>query len=240
MSNATANSVMVDAHGLHKQYRLGGEKLHVLRGVDMLVCRGEWLAILGRSGSGKSTLLHLLGGLDRPDEGEVFFNQDNLFELSSGRIDRYRNRHVGFVFQSFHLQSHLTALENVALPLKLAGAGRAERHERAKALLTRVGLGDRLDHRPNELSGGQQQRVSIARALAVQPKILLADEPTGNLDSKTGEEVMALFLELQREEGLTLVIVTHDPELAASLGRTVRLRDGQVDDTTTDRDPALP
>ena len=227
---------MIRVKNLHRRYTMGDQVITAVDGVDLELHAGESVALLGPSGSGKSTLMHLLGALDTPDTGTIEIEDGSLCRDISSFTDLeaalYRSNNVGFVFQSFHLQSHLTALENVALPLKLAGAGRAERHERAKALLTRVGLGDRLDHRPNELSGGQQQRVSIARALAVQPKILLADEPTGNLDSKTGEEVMALFLELQREEGLTLVIVTHDPDVAARADRVVRLRDGRIESIT--------
>lgn len=235
MSNATANSVMLDARGLHKQYRLGGEKLHVLRGVDMLVCRGEWLAILGRSGSGKSTLLHLLGGLDRPDEGEVFFNQDNLFELSSGRIDRYRNRHVGFVFQAYHLMPELNALENVLLGAMIGAnlftwpARRRKVRQRAVELLERVGLADRMKHRPSKLSGGERQRVAIARAMINEPDLLLTDEPTGNLDAVTGQSILDLFKGLH-DQGQTIITVTHDARVAAMATRELTLTRGVIEE----------
>ena len=235
MSNATANSVMLDARGLHKQYRLGGEKLHVLRGVDMLVCRGEWLAILGRSGSGKSTLLHLLGGLDRPDEGEVFFNQGNLFELSSGRIDRYRNRHVGFVFQAYHLMPELNALENVLLGAMIGAnlftwpARRRKVRQRAVELLERVGLADRMKHRPSKLSGGERQRVAIARAMINEPDLLLTDEPTGNLDAVTGQSILDLFKGLH-DQGQTIITVTHDARVAAMATRELTLTRGVIEE----------
>src|SRR5262249_5758031 len=192
------------------------------------IADGESLAILGPSGSGKSTLMHLLGGLDTPTSGTIEVDGSKLGELDETSLARYRNEKVGFVFQSFHLQPHLTAEENVELPLKLRGVLKRERREAARARLAEVGLSDRADHRPTELSGGQRQRVSIARALAGSPRLLLADEPTGNLDTKTGSEIVELFLRLNREKGLTVVVVTHNPDLAKLMGRSIALRDGKI------------
>ncbi len=221
------------ATGLHKHYRLGGQDLHVLRGVDLTVHAGEWVAILGASGSGKSTLLHLLGGLDRPDEGEVHFNGDNVFQLGAGDIDRYRNRHVGFVFQFYHLLPELTALENVLVSAMMSrsiirwpGERRAAR-QRAVELLTQMKLGDRLRHRPNHLSGGERQRVAIARALVNEPKVLLADEPTGNLDADTGKQILGVLADLHKA-GQTIVMVTHDQRIADYADRCLTLERGQL------------
>jgi len=200
---------------LHKHYRLGGQDLHVLRGVDLGVADGEWLAILGRSGSGKSTLLHLMGGLDRPDQGGVMFDGRAVFELRGRALDRYRSRHVGLVFQFYHLLPELTALENILIGAMVGRSvfgytgERAGLRAHAHALLERVGLADRAKHRPSKLSGGERQRVAIARALINQPDVLLADEPTGNLDADTGGEIMDLFRGLHAE-GQTIVMVTHD------------------------------
>jgi len=223
------------ARGLHKNYRIGGKNLHVLRGVDVDVARGEWIAVLGASGSGKSTLLHLIGGLDQPDQGSVSFDQKNIFELHGGALDRYRNRHVGFVFQSYHLLPELTALENVLIGSMIRSSmlgwpgrrGEARRH--AAELLDRVGLGDRMKHRPSKLSGGERQRVAIARALVNQPDVLLADEPTGNLDAETGKQIMNLIQELH-EQGQTIVMVTHDQDIAAAADRRLWLRAGSLAD----------
>jgi putative ABC transport system ATP-binding protein len=217
---------MIEARDLRRHYRMGTETIRALDGVSLSIAAGESVAILGPSGSGKSTLMHLLGGLERPSGGLIAVDGQDLAKLSPAALARYRNEKVGFVFQSFHLQGHLTAAENVELPLKLGEVPRAERRAIAEAKLRDVGLFDRRGHRPSELSGGQRQRVSIARALAREPRFLLADEPTGNLDSKTGAEILELFLRLNRERGLTLVIVTHNPELAARLGRQIVLRDG--------------
>ncbi len=219
---------MILVEGLARHYRIGDELVRAVDGVDLEIGRGESVALLGPSGSGKSTLMHLLGALDRPSVGTIVVDGQDLSRLSEAKAARYRSRNIGFVFQSFYLQSHLSARENVELPLKLAGVPRAERQQRAEQLLTAVGLEDRLAHRPTELSGGQQQRVSIARALANDPQILLADEPTGNLDSRTGLEMIELFGRLRVERGLTLVLVTHDAEIAERMDRVVRMKDGRV------------
>jgi putative ABC transport system ATP-binding protein len=200
-----------------------------LRGVDLSIARGEFVALVGPSGSGKSTVLNLIGGLDRPTSGQVWINGTELSESDERTLTRHRRQHVGFVFQSFNLLPRLTAEENVALPLMFSDVPERERQARARALLERVSLGQRLRHRPTELSGGEQQRVAIARALVGQPALLLADEPTGNLDTTTGAEIMALLKELNQEGGLTLVVVTHDPEVAAFADRVVTLRDGRVE-----------
>jgi ABC-type lipoprotein export system ATPase subunit len=207
---------------------LGTELVRAVDDVSLTIAAGEAVAVLGPSGSGKSTLMHLIGGLERPSAGTVRVAGVDLAQLDGAEAAAYRGQHVGFVFQQFHLQPHLTALENVELPLRLAGLGPTERRQRASELLERVGLADRMQHRPGQLSGGQQQRVSIARALANRPQLLLADEPTGNLDTATGTEVLALFDRLRREDGLTLVLVTHDAEVATRLDRIVRMRDGKI------------
>jgi putative ABC transport system ATP-binding protein len=219
---------VIETRELVKTYVLGGETIRALDGVSLAIQDGESVAILGPSGSGKSTLMHLLGGLDTPTSGTISVDGERLGELAEPALARYRNEKVGFVFQSYNLQPHLTAAENVELPLKLRGTPRAERRRIARERLAEVGLKDRFDHRPTELSGGQRQRVSIARALAGSPHFLLADEPTGNLDTKTGGEILELFLGLNREKKLTLVVVTHNPELAAKLGRSISIRDGKV------------
>jgi len=212
---------------------MGSADLHVLKGVDIELHTGEMLAILGRSGSGKSTLLHLLGGLDRPDTGTVHFNDQNLFRLRGSALDRYRNRHVGFVFQSYHLLPELNALENVALGAMLGHSAlawpgvRGRTRQRAATLLERVGLADRLKHRPSKLSGGERQRVAIARALINEPNVLLADEPTGNLDADTGRDILELFHELHAD-GQTLALVTHDEKVAAAADRVVTLVNGRL------------
>ncbi len=224
---------LLDAANLHKHYRLGGQDLHVLRGVDMAVHEGQWLAILGASGSGKSTLLHLLGGLDRPDEGSVHFRGEQVFRYRGAALDRYRSQHVGFVFQFYHLLPELTALENVLLGamvrrsiLGWLGTRRAAK-QRARTLLERVGLGERLRHRPAKLSGGERQRVAVARALINEPAVLLADEPTGNLDADTGRGLINLFAELH-DQGQTIVMVTHDRSVAEAADDQVTLERGQL------------
>lgn len=213
--------------GVKKFYPLGKEGVWALRGVSFEIAKGELVAIIGPSGSGKSTLMHILGCLDTPTEGRYWLAGQETSRLSDGQLARLRNQEIGFVFQTFHLLPRYTALENVALPLVYAGVGARERKKRAQAVLEAVGLGDRLHHRPNELSGGQRQRVAIARALVGNPSLLLADEPTGNLDSVTSEEIMRLFLSLHRQ-GHTVVIVTHEPDIAAYAERVIVLRDGQV------------
>jgi putative ABC transport system ATP-binding protein len=218
---------IVDIQGLTKAYRSGSRVVEVLRGVDLAVAEGELVAIMGSSGSGKSTLLNVLGILDTYDQGVYRLAGELVRDLGEREAARMRNRLLGFVFQSFHLLPFKTAIENVALPLYYQGIGRRERDARAVAMLARVGLGERGEHLPSELSGGQQQRVAIARALVTKPRLLLADEPTGALDSATSQEVLELLLELHRE-GLTIVMVTHEPGVAARCERIVRLVDGRV------------
>ncbi len=217
------------AQGLRKTYSLGGNQLEVLKGIDLAVRRGEVLSIVGASGAGKSTLLHLMGGLDAPTEGSVLLDGVSLFDLSGTKRSALRNKKIGFVFQAYHLLPELTALENVLLPAQMNrrkhGDGAADR---ARKLLEKVGLGGRFDHRPMELSGGEQQRVAIARALVNRPSILFADEPTGNLDSKTGETVMELLMELHREGHLTMVVVTHDEHVARFGERRLTMADGKM------------
>jgi len=223
------NDVVVRTVGLARRYKMGDTSVDALRGADLEIARGEFVALVGPSGSGKSTVLNLIGGLDRPSEGEIWIDGAELSASDEKALTRHRRRHVGFVFQSFNLLPRLTAEENVALPLIFGGVAENERRARARELLERVGLAERLTHRPTQLSGGEQQRVAIARALVGQPALLLADEPTGNLDTTTGVEIMRLLKELNQEHGLTLLVVTHDPEVAAFADRVVRLRDGQVD-----------
>jgi putative ABC transport system ATP-binding protein len=207
---------------------MGSQAVHALRGLDLTINEGEFVAIMGPSGSGKSTLMNIIGCLDVPTDGTYTLDGIDVSHMSDDEQARVRNRRVGFVFQQFNLLARTTALKQVALPLLYAGVGRQEREQRAKAALEAVGLGDRLDHKPDELSGGQQQRVAIARALVTEPAIILADEPTGNLDTQVGKEIMGIFQELRRDKGITLIIITHDPEVAAEAERTVWIRDGLV------------
>ncbi|RMF53306.1 MAG: ABC transporter ATP-binding protein [Bacteroidetes bacterium] len=220
-------AAVIELEGVKKFYPLGREGVWALRGVSFTIEAGELVAIMGPSGSGKSTLLHILGCLDVPTEGSYRLAGQETTHLSDAGLARLRNQEIGFVFQTFHLLPRYSAIENVALPLVYAGVPRKERFERARAWLEAVGLGDRLHHRPNELSGGQRQRVAIARALVTRPSLLLADEPTGNLDSATSEEIMRLFLDLH-QAGHTVVIVTHEPDIAAYAERVLVLRDGQL------------
>ncbi len=219
---------VIIAKGLTKVYKMGDVEVRALRGLSMQINKGEVVAIMGPSGSGKTTLMNTLGCLDRPSEGEYILDGEQVSNLSDDQLADIRNRKVGFIFQSFNLLSRATALSNVELPLRYAGVTEG-RKERARQSLIAVGLQDRVDHRPYELSGGQQQRVAIARALVNNPAIIMADEPTGNLDSKVGQEIMDLLLELNRKSGTTLIIVTHDPKVAAQTQRIVRIRDGVVD-----------
>ncbi|HEX8432267.1 MAG TPA: ABC transporter ATP-binding protein [Longimicrobium sp.] len=221
------SAVMIDVRGLEKQYVLGTETVRALRGVDLTIGKNEYVAIMGPSGSGKSTFMNVLGCLDTPTAGEYILNGQHVAGMKDDELARIRNREIGFVFQTFNLLPRSTALENVELPLVYGGAGRAERRQRAMEALRAVELGDRVDHRPNELSGGQRQRVAIARALVTRPSIILADEPTGNLDSRTSEEIMALFARLHGE-GQTIIMVTHEPDIAAHAERVVTLRDGVI------------
>jgi lipoprotein-releasing system ATP-binding protein len=224
------NENFLSARGLAKTYAIGKRSLEVLRGVNLEVARGEFLALRGASGAGKSTLLHLIGGLDSPNAGEIFFNGQNLTKFSEGELTHFRNRRVGFVFQAYHLLPELDALENVCLPARVARISAAQAETRGRELLGRVGLKDRADHKPSELSGGEQQRVAIARALINEPELLLADEPTGNLDSHTGGEIIELLKSLRVEKQMTLVIATHDAKIAAHAQRVVELVDGQIAD----------
>jgi putative ABC transport system ATP-binding protein len=219
---------VIVTRNLQRDYDIGGEVVHALRGVDLVIRRNEFVAIMGPSGSGKSTLMNLIGCLDSPTQGEYWLNGHRVSELGDDELARIRNKEIGFVFQTFNLLPRATALHNVELPLVYAGLGGRERREMATEALTRVGLSDRMQHRPNELSGGQRQRVAIARALVNRPSILLADEPTGNLDSATSEEILGLFDGLHRE-GQTIVLVTHESDIAAHARRQVHLRDGHVE-----------
>ena len=225
---ARADVPVIRVEGLRKEYRLGAETVHALRGVDLRVGRNEYVAVMGPSGSGKSTFMNMIGCLDTPSGGEYWLNGTPVARLDDDDLATIRNREIGFVFQSFNLLPRASALDNVALPLAYADVPRRERRERAAEMLERVGLGGRMGHHPNELSGGQRQRVAIARALATQPALLLADEPTGALDTRTGEEIMALFAELHAQ-GQTLMLVTHEPEIAAHAGRVLWLRDGVIE-----------
>ncbi|HEY8106665.1 MAG TPA: ABC transporter ATP-binding protein [Gemmatimonadales bacterium] len=222
---------------LTREYAMGSEIIHALRGVTLDIQRNEYVAIMGPSGSGKSTLMNVLGCLDTPSSGEYWLNGQEVSRLSDDALARVRNREIGFVFQTFNLLPRATALHNVELPLVYAGVPARARRDQAAAALTQVGLADRMDHRPNELSGGQRQRVAIARALVNQPSILLADEPTGNLDSVTSEEIMRVFGELHAG-GQTVLMVTHEPDIAACAARIVTLRDGRIESDRSTRDQA--
>ncbi|MDP1547835.1 MAG: ABC transporter ATP-binding protein [Anaerolineales bacterium] len=219
---------VIEARDLVKTYKMGEIEVNALRGVSFKIERGEVLSIMGPSGSGKSTMMNTLGCLDRPTSGEYILDGESVGEMDDDQLASVRNRKVGFVFQSFNLLSRLTALGNVELPLRYAGLTEG-RKDRARAALEAVGLGDRMTHRPYELSGGQQQRVAVARALVNNPAIIMADEPTGNLDSKVGKEIMNLLLNLNKDLGTTLIIVTHDPKIAEQTQRVIRLRDGELD-----------
>ena len=220
--------IVILTHSLTREYVMGAEVVHALRGVDIQIRKNEYVACMGPSGSGKSTLMNLIGCLDTPTAGEYWLNGQKVSDLSDDELARIRNKEIGFVFQTFNLLPRADALHNVELPLIYAGLGAKERRQRAARALERVGLADRMDHRPNELSGGQRQRVAIARALVNEPSILLADEPTGNLDSATGNEIMALFRELH-DTGQTIVLVTHEHDIAAHARRQIHLLDGKIE-----------
>jgi putative ABC transport system ATP-binding protein len=224
---------MITMRNITKSYHMGENVVHALRGLDLDVGEGEFVAIMGPSGSGKSTLMNILGCLDTPDSGTYLLGGEDVSQLTDDAQARIRGRRVGFVFQQFNLLPRTSALKQVALPLMYAGLSREARLRRAEEALERVGLGDRTHHRPDELSGGQQQRVAIARALVNEPNIILADEPTGALDSHTGEEILNLFEELNRQ-GITVIVITHDPDVAARAGRTIWIRDGLVVDSAHD------
>ena len=219
---------LIHARDLRKTYHVGDQVVHALDGLDLDIHANEYVALMGPSGSGKSTLMNMLGCLDSPTSGRYILNDQEVSRLEDDALADIRNREIGFVFQTFNLLPRYTALENVALPMVYAGMGKAERMARAEEVLHQVGLGDRMDHRPNELSGGQRQRVAVGRALVMKPSIILADEPTGNLDTATSQEVMELFGDIQKA-GNTVILVTHEEDIAAYAHRTVRLRDGRVE-----------
>ncbi len=220
---------LLQIRDLHKAYVLDGVTIQALRGIDLTVARGEFVAIMGPSGSGKSTLMHILGCLDVPDAGSYRLQDQDVSRMDSDQLATLRNREIGFVFQNFNLLPRTSALENVETPLIYAGVAKAERRRRAREALQRMGLGERLQHLPNQMSGGQAQRVAIARALVTQPSLLLADEPTGNVDSTTSDEIMHLLDMLNREDGLSIVLITHEQEVAARAGRQLFLRDGKLE-----------
>jgi putative ABC transport system ATP-binding protein len=219
---------VVDARDITKTYRMGEIDVHALRGVDIQIASSEVISIMGPSGSGKSTLMNMLGCLDRPTSGDYLLDGESVAAMNDDQLSSIRNRKVGFVFQSFNLLTRQTALSNVTLPMRYAGADQKTMVEKATAALEKVGLGDRVHHKPNELSGGQQQRVAIARALVNDPAIILADEPTGALDSRSGEEIMELLLNMNKEFGTTLIFVTHDPRIGEMTNRTIEIRDGMI------------
>ena len=220
---------MITMRNITKSYEMGTQVVHALRGVDLQIDEGEFVAIMGPSGSGKSTLMNMIGCLDVPTGGSYMLDGIDVSEMTDNEQARIRNERIGFVFQQFNLLPRTSALKQVALPLMYAGMSRRDRNKRAEEVLTMVGLGDRTDHRPDELSGGQQQRVAIARALATRPSIILADEPTGALDTETGEEILDLFQNLH-EQGMTIIVITHDPEVSEKAERIISIRDGLIED----------
>jgi len=220
-------NVIINVENVRKTYKMGDNVVKAVDGVSLSVFEGEYLVIMGPSGSGKTTLMHLMGCLDKPDSGEIYLSGQRVSKLNDRDLAKVRNKMIGFVFQQFNLLPRLTALENVELPMIYAGVPRTVRRKRAKELLTMVGLAERMEHRPTQLSGGQMQRVAIARALANEPQIILADEPTGNLDSKSGEEILKIFSDLH-SDGLTMIVVTHDPEVAENGERVIHMRDGKI------------
>jgi putative ABC transport system ATP-binding protein len=231
------NNLVIEARDLSKIYQMGDVQVHALRGASLQISRGELVSIMGPSGSGKSTLMNILGCLDQPTSGEYFLEGVEIDQLDDNQLADIRGKKIGFVFQTFNLLPRTTAISNVELPLVYSGLGGWERRDRAREALESVGLGERLHHRPNELSGGQQQRVAIARALINSPSIILADEPTGNLDSRSGAEIMAIFQRLNEEHGITIIFVTHEPEIAQHTRRIVRIADGRIVDDRPVRNP---
>ena len=219
---------LVELKGIHKSFKLGSESIEILHGIDLTVDRGEFVAMMGPSGSGKSTTMNILGCLDKPTSGQYFLDGKDVSKLNRDQLAAIRNSTIGFVFQGFNLLQRTSALENVELPMLYAGIGAKERHRRAKEALVRMGLEERLNHEPSQLSGGQQQRVAIARGIVNRAPILMADEPTGNLDSKTSDEIMRLFQKLNDEEGITIILVTHEPDVAAFAKRQLLFRDGLI------------
>jgi putative ABC transport system ATP-binding protein len=228
--------MLIDLKEIVKEYHMGLEVVHALRGINLKIDKNEYVAIMGPSGSGKSTLMNLVGALDTPTSGSYILNGTDVSKMDDNRLAEIRNREIGFIFQTFNLLPRYTALENVTLPLIYAGVGKAERVERAKSTLDDVGLGDRMDHKPNELSGGQRQRVAVARALVNNPSIILADEPTGNLDSKTSVDIMKLFGHIHNR-GNTIILVTHEESIARYAHRIIHLFDGKVDSIETNENP---
>ena len=219
---------LVELKDIHKSFKLGSESIEILHGIDLVVERGEFVAMMGPSGSGKSTTMNILGCLDKPTSGQYFLDGKDVSKLNRDQLAAIRNSTIGFVFQGFNLLQRTSALENVELPMLYAGIGAKERHRRAKEALVRMGLEERLNHEPSQLSGGQQQRVAIARGIVNRAPILMADEPTGNLDSKTSDEIMRLFQKLNDEEGITIILVTHEPDVAAFAKRQLLFRDGLI------------
>jgi lipoprotein-releasing system ATP-binding protein len=222
-------SNLLEVSDLHKSFGTKAGKVEVLKGISLKVAAGETIALVGASGAGKSTLLHVMGTLDRPTSGKVLFGNDDVFQMNDRTLAQFRNRSIGFVFQFHHLLPEFTALENTMMPLLISGKNKVEAEKIASGLLSDVGLAHRLTHKPGELSGGEQQRVAIARALVTSPALLLADEPTGNLDMKTSDEVHEILAGIHREKGITLIIVTHNERLAARMGKTIRLADGRIE-----------
>jgi putative ABC transport system ATP-binding protein len=234
-----SSSAIIDIKNIAKIYEMGDEDVHALRDVTLQIGSNEYIALMGPSGSGKSTLMNMLGCLDTPTNGLYLFKDENVSEMSDDELAEIRNKEIGFVFQTFNLLPRATAAQNVELPLVYSGIKKSDREERAENALNRVGLADRMDHRPNELSGGQRQRVAIARALVTDPAIILADEPTGNLDSKTGQDIMGLFDELWRA-GNTVILVTHEEDIARHARRIVRMRDGLIESDEVNADHVTP
>lgn len=228
--------VIIDIKGITRDFPLGSEIVHVLKGIDLIINKGEYVALMGPSGSGKSTLMNILGCLDTPTAGKYILNGKDVSQMADDELAEIRNKEIGFVFQTFNLLPRTTALDNVALPMIYAGYKKPERIERATEVLRQVGLADRMDHKPNQLSGGQRQRVAVARALVNKPSIILADEPTGNLDSKTSLEIMGLFNEIHAN-GNTVILVTHEEDIAAYAHRVIRLRDGIIESDNINPNP---